>query len=178
VGEVLKEIENTLKELPEEKQKEVLEIARFLKWRYDLKERSKELIKRISEPNIWFAAHPDKPLKLARAMSSSWYLQHVARIVELLKSDEDILQIWLFGSLAREGEYPREQTDIDLLIVKETSKKPVERSVETEKMLSSLEGLPPTDVVVLTPEEFARKLGEEDSFLTRIVEEGILLFTR
>lgn len=67
------------------------------------------------------------------------------RLVEVDEPDRVIL----FGSQASGKQ--KAESDIDLLIVKETAKRPIDRRVEVERILA--DRAVPIDVLVYTPQE-------------------------
>jgi len=76
----------------------------------------------------------------------------------------------LFGSLARGNVGP--WSDIDLILVKDTDKRFLDRLDEFYGgVLPDL----PVDVLVYTPEEFAR-LSRERAFVRRALKEGVVLY--
>jgi len=89
------------------------------------------------------------------------------KIVERLKKDESIRLILLFGSMAR-GDIGSE-SDIDLIIVKETDKKFLDRLDEFYEDADIA-----MDLLVYTPDEFERM--KKRSFIKRVSEEGVILY--
>ncbi len=89
------------------------------------------------------------------------------KIVERLKKDESIRLILLFGSMAR-GDIGSE-SDIDLIIVKETDKKFLDRLDEFYEDADIA-----MDLLVYTPDEFERM--KKRSFIKRASEEGVILY--
>ena len=77
-------------------------------------------------------------------------------------------RIILFGSYA--GGNPIEDSDLDLLIVKQTSTPFHRRPREVRKCLS--DPLFSLDLTVYTPSEFATYKDQRHSFLNRILREG------
>lgn len=71
------------------------------------------------------------------------------RMIPVLIKDYRPDKIILFGSLAS-GDI-HEGSDLDLLIIKETSKRPIERQVEVYRLVKPEVGM---DVFVYTPKEF------------------------
>lgn len=57
--------------------------------------------------------------------------EELSRIIEVLKKEYNPEMIVLFGSLADGNVH--EWSDIDLLVVKKTTKRPIERSLEAEQ---------------------------------------------
>lgn len=95
------------------------------------------------------------------------------RIVEILKKHYDPEKVILFGSLA-EGAL-HEWSDIDLLIVKKTTKRPLDRILEACRIIKPTLGI---DLFVYTPEEFNDLVKERFSFLAHIVRTGKTLYEK
>jgi len=89
------------------------------------------------------------------------------KIIERLKQDESVRFILLFGSLAREEAC--ESSDLDLIIVRETDKRFLDRLDEFYKEAGIA-----MDVLVYTPEEFEDV--RERSFIRKAIEEGVILY--
>lgn len=85
-------------------------------------------------------------------------------------------RIILFGSMAY-GE-PGEDSDIDLLIIKETSEPPLERRVRVRRLVFDLQDGVPFSPLVLTREELERRLAKGDQFYEEIVSRGRTLYAR
>jgi len=99
--------------------------------------------------------------------------EELSRVMELLKRDYEPERIILFGSLA-EGDM-HEWSDIDLLIVKKTAKRPLERILEASHLIKPTIGI---DLFVYTPEEFDTLVREKFSFLTAIARKGKVLYEK
>ena len=89
------------------------------------------------------------------------------KIVERLKKDESIRLILLFGSMAR-GDVGS-ASDIDLIVVKETDKKFLDRLDEFYEDADIA-----MDILVYTPDEFERM--KKRSFIKRASEGGVILY--
>ncbi len=85
-------------------------------------------------------------------------------------------KIVLFGSLAW-GE-PDEDSDIDLLIIKETDESPLERRVRVRRLVSDVQRPIPFSPLVLTPQELADRLGIGDPFYQEIIRRGLVLYEK
>lgn len=83
-------------------------------------------------------------------------------------------RIVLFGSYA--GGKPGPDSDVDLLIVMESKKRPVERVVEVTKALRFYPF--PMDILVRTPQEIRRRLKIGDSFYREVLKQGKILYER
>lgn len=89
------------------------------------------------------------------------------RILNRLKKDPSMRLVLLFGSLAR-GD-AREHSDIDLIVVKETEKRFLDRLDEFYN--DAREAM---DVLVYTPQEFEEM--KERPFVKRALKEGKILY--
>jgi uncharacterized protein len=83
-------------------------------------------------------------------------------------------KIILFGSYAYG--MPSEDSDIDLLIVKETDKRPIERWTEVKRLLRDRSREAAVSPLVYTPEELADRIDIEDFFIQEIIEKGKVLY--
>jgi len=83
-------------------------------------------------------------------------------------------KIVLFGS--RVTGKPGSDSDIDLLIIKETNETFFNRLVSARRALSGTHKGIPLDLLVLTPGELEARLREGDQFLAEITEKGQLLY--
>ena len=84
--------------------------------------------------------------------------------------------IILFGSLA--WGTPHADSDIDLLIVKESQETPLQRRLRVRKMVAEASRRIPFSPLVLTPDELQSRLDLNDPFYRQIVEQGQLLYER
>ncbi len=92
----------------------------------------------------------------------------VRRIVEVLHPR----RVVLFGSLAR-GE-ARPGSDIDLLVIAESSEPRYRRAIPLYEALSDIPV--PMDIIVYTPEEVEEWSGVRQAFVTTALREGIVLY--
>jgi predicted nucleotidyltransferase len=99
--------------------------------------------------------------------------EELNRMVEALKRDYEPEKVILFGSMA-EGNL-HEWSDIDLLIIKKTTKRPLDRILEASRLIKPAVGI---DLFVYTPDEFATLLREKFSFLTKIAQKGKVLYEK
>lgn len=93
-------------------------------------------------------------------------------VVQALKA-YDPEKIILFGSVSR-GEAD-EFSDFDLVIIKKTEKRFVQRLVEAAQYVK---WLPAVDLFVSTPEEFQALIEEENPFIERVRQEGRVLYEK
>lgn len=83
-------------------------------------------------------------------------------------------KVILFGSYAHGN--PRPDSDIDLLIIKETPERFIDRWVTVRRLLSDPERTVPLETLVLTPQELSERLAIGDQFLAEVVEKGEVLY--
>jgi len=86
------------------------------------------------------------------------------RIVQVIKSEYDPEKIILFGSMAVKKVH--EWSDIDLLIIKRTPKRLIERT---------LVGI---DLFIYTPEEYELLLKEKSSFMLSVIKTGETVYEK
>lgn len=97
-------------------------------------------------------------------------------IVSRLRRDYDPEQIILFGSYAYGN--PTEESDIDLLIVKDTSEPILARWVRVRKLVSDLRRGFAFSPIIVTPAELENRLGKGDPFFEEILRKGKKLYAR
>lgn len=83
-------------------------------------------------------------------------------------------RIVLFGSHAHGQTHS--DSDVDLLIVMQSKKRPVERTIDVTKTLHFYPF--PMDILVRTPQEIRRRLRMGDPFYEEILERGKVLYER
>jgi HEPN domain-containing protein/predicted nucleotidyltransferase len=94
----------------------------------------------------------------------------VQRIVESYEPD----RVLLFGSRARDD--ADEGSDYDLLIVKDTDRRPIDRRVDVERLLGDRRI--PLDILVYTPREIWDLYAMGSPLIAAILESGRVLFMR
>jgi len=95
-------------------------------------------------------------------------------IVDLIVRKYQPEKIVLFGSHA--WGKPDRDSDIDLLIVKETQDAPIDRRVAVRSLLGDLRSPIPFDLLVVTPDEIDRQTQAGNRFLQEIINSGITLY--
>lgn len=83
-------------------------------------------------------------------------------------------KIILFGSYAYGN--PRKDSDIDLLIIKETKARHIDRAVKIREILKEENRFFAIEPLVYTPKEINERLGIEDDFIKTILEKGVILY--
>ena len=95
------------------------------------------------------------------------------RIVEIIKTEYAPEKVILFGSLA--ADHVHEWSDIDLLIIKRTDKRPIERTMEIVGLIKPKIGI---DLFIYTPEEYELLLKERYSFILNILKTGKTVYEK
>ena len=85
-------------------------------------------------------------------------------------------KVILFGSYAY-GQ-PDENSDIDLLIIKETRKRPIERWMEVKRLVRDRNRTVSISPLVYTPRELEERLAIKDFFIQEVLEKGKVLYGR
>ena len=98
----------------------------------------------------------------------------IERIVEKLRKDYAPQKVILFGSRARGSARP--DSDIDLLVIKETSERFIDRWTRVRRLLSDPQRTIPLETLVLTPQEVTQRLAIGDQFVETILREGTVLY--
>lgn len=100
--------------------------------------------------------------------------QKLKEITDKIVKEYQPEKIILFGSYA--WGTPHKDSDVDLFVVKESEKDPLERMREVQRILFGT--TTPVDVLVYTPEQTARRLGMGDPFLKKVFSSGQELFAK
>lgn len=94
-------------------------------------------------------------------------------IVTKLRNHYQPQRIVLFGSWAH-GKADSD-SDIDLLIIKDTRERLIDRCAHVRRILSSRKRTVPLEVLVLTPGELEQRLATGDQFIADILKSGRVL---
>jgi len=92
------------------------------------------------------------------------------RLIEYYQPDKIILYGSHSAQIANEG------SDIDLLIIKDTDKRTIDRRIEVEKLLS--DRVIPLDLMIYTPREMLYLFSIGSPFIEEILEKGRLIYMR
>ena len=95
------------------------------------------------------------------------------RILDIIIEEYKPEKVILFGSFAEDEIH--EWSDIDILIIKETSLRPIERCVELSRIVKPKVGI---DFFIYTPDEYKSLLSERYSFLINITKKGKVVYEK
>ncbi len=98
----------------------------------------------------------------------------IQAIVHQIVKEYEPKRVILFGSYAR-GE-AAENSDLDLLIIKDTAKRPIDRWVEVKRLLRNTAGTIPVAPLVYTEKEIEERRAIKDFFIEEILAEGEVLY--
>jgi len=98
----------------------------------------------------------------------------ITKIVDRILRGYKPKKIILFGSYAY-GE-PTEDSDIDLLIIKNTDKRPIDRWIEVKRLLRDISRTVPVSPLVYTEKEIEERIAIKDFFIEEIFEKGDVLY--
>jgi len=100
----------------------------------------------------------------------------ILEVVGKLRSEYEPIKIILFGSYAYGN--PTKDSDIDLLILKNTDKRRADRFVEVKRIIYNPDLKIPISPLVYTPEELEERLKIGDDFVKEIVRKGVIIYER
>jgi predicted nucleotidyltransferase len=95
-------------------------------------------------------------------------------MVQKLVAEYAPRKVILFGSHAYGA--PTPDSDIDLLVIKETSDRFIDRWVAVQHILTGTHPAIPVETLVLTPQEIDDRLAINDQFIAEILEKGQVLY--
>lgn len=98
----------------------------------------------------------------------------ITEIVDRILKGYKPKKVVLFGSYAY-GE-PTEDSDIDLLIIKNTDKRPIDRWLEVKRLLRDISRTVPVAPLVYTEKEIEQRIAIKDFFIEEILEKGDVLY--
>ena len=98
-------------------------------------------------------------------------------MVERIKNKYTPEKIILYGSFAYG--HPDRNSDIDLLIIKDTSERPIDRRVRVRRIADIKDSsYPAFSPIVLTTKELNRRLQIGDQFVEEIISKGKVLYAK
>ena len=109
--------------------------------------------------------------KMKQSKSTKKFIVEIARKIAKDYMPDKII---LFGSHAYGR--PRKDSDIDLLIIKQTSARHIDRAVKIREIIKNENRLAAIEPLVYTPKEIEERLELEDDFIKTIMEKGVVLY--
>ncbi len=101
----------------------------------------------------------------------------ISELAEKIVAKYTPKKIVLFGSYAYGA--PDKHSDIDMLIIKDTSEPPLDRMVEVHRIVNIRDSsYPAFSPIVLTSEEIEQRLKIGDQFIKEILRKGEVLYDR
>ena len=107
-------------------------------------------------------------------MSSNDVEGPAQKVVDKLVSTYSPQKVILFGSYAYGT--PDKDSDIDLLIIKDTHERFFDRLTAVRKAVAGTHRGVPIDPLVLTPEEVEERIQAGDQFIGEILEKGRVVY--
>ena len=98
--------------------------------------------------------------------------EEIKKIIEQIKDKYKPKKIILFGSFA--WGKPNKNSDIDLLIIKDTKKDYYQRIPEVRSLLHNIDRA--FDILVMTQKEVAKRLKLGDFFIEDILKKGKVIY--
>ena len=106
-----------------------------------------------------------------RTLTSMVAKSQVRKFVDRVSREFSPQRVILFGSHAKGA--ASGDSDVDLLVVMRTRKRPVQQALEIRQRISCPF---PLDLLVRTPEDVKRRVDLHDFFITSILDEGEILY--
>ena len=100
----------------------------------------------------------------------------IQKILDKLVTGYAPQKVILYGSYAY-GK-PDRDSDIDLLIIKKTTERFIDRWVTVQQILTGTHPSIPVETLVLTPQEMEKRLAIGDQFVEEIINKGEVLYAR
>jgi uncharacterized protein len=111
----------------------------------------------------------DQPAEIESAVQNM-----ISKTVNLIAQEYQPKKIVLFGSYAYGT--PDAESDIDLLIIKETDTPFFQRLFEVQRLVSDVRRGYAFDPIVLSPREVKERLRRGDQFIKEILQKGVVMY--
>jgi predicted nucleotidyltransferase len=100
--------------------------------------------------------------------------QVIDEIVKKIVNEYSPQKVILFGSYASGN--PDEESDLDLLVIKDTDKRPIERWTDIKRILRDRNRTISVTPIVYTPKELQERLTLGDFFIQEVLKKGKVLY--
>lgn len=128
----------------------------------------------VREPAAAYVARAETPMQGTYNPRQLIPFEQIEAIAKRIAETFPVDKILLFGSYAY-GE-PEEGSDVDLLVVMQTDKRPIQHTLEIIRSLSPLRFS--IDIIVRSEKEIQRRISQGDWMLKDAYEKGRLLYAR
>ena len=98
----------------------------------------------------------------------------IDEIVKKIVIEYSPQKVILFGSYAYGN--PDEESDLDILVIKDTDKRPIERWTDIKRILRDRNRIISVTPVVYTPKELQKRISLGDFFIQEVLEKGKVLY--
>jgi len=98
----------------------------------------------------------------------------IFEIVKEIREKYEPIKIILYGSYCYGT--PTADSDINILIIKDTDKRPIDRWIEIKKILRNISKKAPISPLVYNPKEIKERLAIKDFFVEEIFEKGKVIY--
>lgn len=106
--------------------------------------------------------------------------KHISKVI--LSMVERLTEMYLPEKIILYGSYaygtPDKESDLDLLIIKETKERPIDRRIAVRRIVSDIRKKIPFSPLVLTPEELLSRMQIGDDFFVEITKRGKVLYEK
>ncbi len=104
----------------------------------------------------------------------SW--EQINTLVQKIAVSYQPEKILLFGSYAQGN--AQEDSDLDILVIKETTQQPQERILEVKKQIRDKNRDFPLDLLIYTPQEITERQHVNYSFIKEALSNSIILYEK
>lgn len=98
----------------------------------------------------------------------------IENVVDVIIKEAQPDRVILFGSFSKDS--ATLDSDLDILVIKETDKRPIDRRIEIERLLPDRDR--PLDIFVYTPKEISYLFSVGSPFINEILETGRVVYMR
>jgi len=102
--------------------------------------------------------------------------EEIERIIHSIRNEYEPDKIILFGSYSTG--LANEDSDLDLLIIKDSDKTRIERGIEIKKLLRKYKMCFPIDLLIYTPNELMQENLGKNSFINNVLKDGKVVYER
>jgi HEPN domain-containing protein/predicted nucleotidyltransferase len=101
-------------------------------------------------------------------------IETLENVIDVIVNGSHPERVILFGSFSKDS--ANLDSDIDILVIKETDKRPIDRRIEIERLLPDRDR--PLDIFVYTPDEISYFFSIGSPFINEILETGRVVYMR